>query len=327
MKKLTISIIIPVYSGENYLRKLIEETDKVKNEWEQNSTPFNICEVIFVNDSAIDKSKEIIFEITQKYDWVKNLSLSKNFGKHQATVAGILHSTGDWVVTMDETLKHHPANLKDMLIKVITQSDDIIYGIPNSNKNSNKDETFINRITSRFLKWFLYNTKFRNFSSFRISRGPIARAAAAVCQHESYFDVVLSWFTIKQTSLNLSINSNEKIINNKSHIGVLTQLRRLLTSSHSKLLRIGSIIGILSMAVSLISSGWIIYSKVSGNILISGWTSTIITYLFLGGLTLFLLGILLEYISIILLQLQGKPTFFIIDRNDDDIIKNYLQKN
>ena len=110
-QNLSLSIVIPVYKGDKYLSKLIESIANLRFILNKKNAPINIIEVIFVNDSAIDQSKIILDNLSSKYNWIQTIELSKNFGQHAATIAGICHTQGDWVVTLDEDLQHaNPTN-------------------------------------------------------------------------------------------------------------------------------------------------------------------------------------------------------------------------
>ena len=104
----SVSIIVPVYNVANYLSQLVDSMDRVKQEWESKYEGLEIIEAIFVVDDAKDTSLSVLRDLSQSKNWLKYIELSKNFGQHPATIAGILHSSGDWVVTLDEDLQHDP---------------------------------------------------------------------------------------------------------------------------------------------------------------------------------------------------------------------------
>ncbi|MDQ3621403.1 MAG: glycosyltransferase [Verrucomicrobiota bacterium] len=108
MRSISVSTITPVYCGEQYLQELAGELAKVRREWEECHTPFRLVESILVNDAAIDSSPAMLESLAQEYPWIRVLTLSRNFGQHPATISGILHSTGDWVITLDEDYSMNP---------------------------------------------------------------------------------------------------------------------------------------------------------------------------------------------------------------------------
>jgi polyisoprenyl-phosphate glycosyltransferase len=93
-----ISVVIPVYPGADHLVALTEALAREHQRWETEGTPFKLGEAIFVDDASIDSSSEVLRDIDAKNDWIRVVTLARNFGQHPATIAGILHTPGDWVV-------------------------------------------------------------------------------------------------------------------------------------------------------------------------------------------------------------------------------------
>ncbi|MEL7398805.1 MAG: glycosyltransferase, partial [Pseudomonadota bacterium] len=96
MTATTISIVVPVYAGADHLEALMDETRKLKTDLDAQTAPVRLAEVIFVDDASKDGSDKVLQQLAKDTPWVVHLSLSRNFGQHAATVAGILHSSGDW---------------------------------------------------------------------------------------------------------------------------------------------------------------------------------------------------------------------------------------
>ena len=117
-----MSTVTPVYSGANYLKSLIAELKSLRNTWIAENAPVTLDEAIFVDDGSIDDSSAILDELAAHYDWVHVIHLSRNFGQHPATMAGILHTSGEWVVTLDEDLQHHPQDIQHLFASVVKVS-------------------------------------------------------------------------------------------------------------------------------------------------------------------------------------------------------------
>src|SRR5690606_2594309 len=108
-------------------------------------------ESIFVDDGSQDASADVLSNLQVEFPWVQVVSLSRNFGQHPATIAGILYSTCYWVVTMDEDLQHHPKYISMLLQKAMEKSSDIVY----ANSKKSIHESFFRDFSSRFVKWTL----------------------------------------------------------------------------------------------------------------------------------------------------------------------------
>ena len=175
------------------------------------------------------------------------------------------------------------------------------------------------------VSWMVGNPGVRQFSSFRLMRGSIARAAASVSTHDTYFDVVLSWFTNRVGSLILhlvDLRARPRARAATTLAPCFATLARMLISSEIKPLRIGR------------RSGWprcrqrapgdlrSLFLKIlhPESIQVRGWTSLILAIAFFGGLASLLIGIALEYLSALLVHAHGRPTFFVIDRSKDRLL-------
>lgn len=332
MDKVHLSTITPVYRGASYLRELCFELARLKTELVESGEPLDLIEAIFVNDSAVDDSPRVLAELQREHPWIKVVNLSRNFGQHPATTAGVLHSSGDWVATLDEDLQHHPKYLVRMLAYAVSQGADVIY----ANAEGAVHRTFFRNASSKAYKtmvgWLIGNPSVREFSSFRMVRGSIARAAAAVSTHDTYFDVVLSWFTNRMGAIRLPLVDIRTMANEQSGYGVFALVRharRLLISSQIKPLRLGATVGVLSLIASVILFFVTLILRFAHPELIEvrGWTSLILVVAFFGGLSAFLTGIVLEYMSTLLLQAHGKPTFFVVDRSRDELLAPFAAKH
>lgn len=329
--KQSISTITPVYNGSAYLEQLVQHLDELKSNIEKSYNNLELVECIFVVDECIDNSLEVLQRLSHTYDWVHIIEHSRNFGQHPATITGILHSSGDWVCTLDEDLQHKPKYILDMLKSLVSDSYDVCYAKSKSKIHS----SFLRDQFSRFFKSsvaLLINNKYvRDFSSFRCMRGSIARGAAASSSMETYFDISLSWFTQRITTCEVDLhderNSTNQGKSGYSFFGLVRHSKRLIFSSNFKFLRLITILGILSFSFSLIYSSFVLYRFFfSEAIAIKGWPSTIISIYFFGGLTCLFLGIIMELLSEMLLKSKGKPAFFVVDRSKDYLIKEELDK-
>ena len=111
---ITLSTVTPVYAGEEYLADLVAKLSQLREHWLKEGAPTRLVESIFVDDGSVDQSSQVLLKLAEKHDWVNVISLSRNYGQHSATVAGICHTSTDWVVTLDEDLQHDPGLINEL---------------------------------------------------------------------------------------------------------------------------------------------------------------------------------------------------------------------
>jgi undecaprenyl-phosphate 4-deoxy-4-formamido-L-arabinose transferase len=326
---ISISIVIPVYSGADYLSKLMGEIEDLRATFTGSKASFDITEVILVDDAAIDGSPQLIDELSQQYEWVSAIHLSRNFGQHPATMAGILHTSGDWVVTLDEDLQHPPSRIPALLQEVAKTGADIVYGSAAGAVHHTMMRDFTSRNYKRIIERLTGNQSIHKVSSFRLIRGSIARAASGVCSHDTYYDVALAWFTQRIEILAMELYDERFATSGKSGYNfksLLSHARRMAFSSQIKLLRTGALLGFMIVSLSFIAGIILILlgTFASHYIAAPGWTSLMLAICFFSGITMLLAGISLEYISILVMRAHGKPIFFTINREDDALLVDYF---
>lgn len=328
---LTLSTVTPVYSGQDYLKDFVLELEKVRIKLKLESAPIQIQEAIFVVDEAVDSSASILADLSLNFDWIRVVYLSRNYGQHPATIAGILHSSGDWIATLDEDLQHPPSEIITLLSQAILQSKDVAYAKPVSAVHENLIRDLGSRGFKRIMEIVTGNKHISSFNSFRLMRGSLARAAASVCSHDTYFDISLTWFTNRIISVPLSIKDQRVISGAKSGYSLkqlLSHARRMAISSNTKLLRYAGFAGLIAFiaSIALMITTVVKYFFFPGSIDVHGWPSLFTSILFFGGLLGMLSAIIAEYLMIAILHLNGKPTFYTVDRSQDKFLTRYLSE-
>jgi glycosyltransferase involved in cell wall biosynthesis len=325
----TVSVVVPVYSGETYLRELVSQLATIRTEWAARGVPAELAEVIFVDDSAIDASPRLVDEFAAAHGWITAIHLMRNFGQHAATIAGILYSSGDWVVTMDEDLQHPPAEIAGLLSQAVRAGSDIVYAKPAAPVHEKIARDWTSRSFKKLMAILTGNRNVEHFNSFRLLRGPLARAASSVCGHETYFDVALSWFTRRVGVKTVDLKDRRVIEAGRSGYSfkrLMSHARRMLISSHIKVLRLLGVGAMGLVAASIIGVILLLALKLvmPGAIAVSGWTSLMLAMMLSTGVICFMLSLALEYLSSLVQASHGKPLFFTVDRSADAALADYF---
>jgi len=325
-----LSTVTPVYNGAETLRELIDELDRLRQQLIKESGPLQLAESVFVDDGSTDGSDAVLYELSEKHDWIKVITFSRNFGQHPATMAGILHTSGDWVATLDEDLQHHPKFLLAIIRQAVIEKLDVVYAHPEASVHKSAWRDPASRGYKSLIAALSGNSHIKNFNSFRLIRACVARAAAAVASHQTYFDIALCWFTNRIGKKDLPLTDTRYAKEGRSGYTFRSLMRHaklMIQSSNIKLLRFGMVLGAVAMLFSVIIASWALVIRLINPELIDlpGWASVFIAVTFFGGLNAFLSGLILGQQSLILFQALGQPNFFEINRQSDNILKKWFE--
>lgn len=179
--------MVPVYNSTETLDALYHATDAAID---KNKYSF---EIVFVDDHGKKESWKKLEEIKQQYpDTVRIIRLSKNFGQNSATLCGIDHSKGEYIVTIDDDMEFHPNDIPLLLKKMEADNDDVVYGV--FEKGPKKSMRTIGR---RILFFLL--SKFENGgnigSSFRLIKRNIVEKINQHNQDHLFINQIISWYT------------------------------------------------------------------------------------------------------------------------------------
>ncbi|ELO1774988.1 glycosyltransferase [Vibrio fluvialis] len=328
---ISVSVVVPVYAGEKYLASLVNEVEKVRQSWMTEDYPCYISELIFVDDDSKDGSREVL-KTFEHLEWVHLITLARNYGQHPATAAGISYSSGDWIVTLDEDLQHHPKHIIDMLKIAVNESADVVYTNSTEAVHQSPYRDLSSKYYKKMMMYLTKNKHISSFNSFRLIRGNVGRSAAAVCSHDGYLDIVLSWFTNK-VSVHKTAMVDQRYVETGSSGYNLSRLishaRRLIMTSDAKLLRVAAIFGLVMLAVSVAMAFYILLSKAfyPESIGVTGWTSQIVTTLFIGSGLAITLSVIAEYLAVVVQHIHGKPTYSVVDRSKDEIVREFFKES
>ncbi|WP_392399625.1 glycosyltransferase [Actinotignum urinale] len=318
----SISVVIPVYQGASTLPALFAELEQLTGvNTSPHSNTWTIDEVICVYDHGHDNSPEVLRELSLRYPWLKVVWLSRNFGQHAATLAGITQSTGQWVVTIDEDGQQNPFDIGILLDQAINETATLVYAKP----LNEPPHGFVRNIASRGAKKvvdFLLNTKDSvNYNSFRLILGEIARAAAKTAGNGVYMDVALGWIsTVSVAGVNLRDEGDHK--SGYTFRSLFAHFKRMVVSSGTQSLRIVSFFGWFTAILGFVMAIVVFVNKMVHPATAIGWSSTIITILVTSGLILISLGVIAEYLGASVSMAMGRPLFVILSHPND-----YLREN
>ncbi|MFD6177245.1 MULTISPECIES: glycosyltransferase family 2 protein [unclassified Isoptericola] len=310
----TISVVVPVYRGERHLPGLVDELAPLTAPQRSPAGhPFRVTEVILVNDCGPDDSARVLRELAAALPWVRPVWLSRNFGQHAATTAGIASSSGDWVVTMDEDGQHDPADIGDLLDTAMRERSTLVYASP----RNEAPHTAFRNTTSRVAKLLINmlsggDADATKFHSFRLMLGEIGRSVAAYAGQGVYLDVALSWVADRVTTCPVSMRSEGDRVSGYSVRTLISHFWRMVMTSGTRGLRVVSLIGATFATFGVALAVVLAIERLAGGNVPEGWTSTVVIVLLCSGIILYALGIVAEYIGVAVNMAMGKPPYLIM---------------
>jgi polyisoprenyl-phosphate glycosyltransferase len=321
---LTISTVTPVYAGAAYLEDLVSKLNGLRMDLEITQN-IRFKDAIFVIDGTSDGSFELLQSLKDQYRWIVPVELSKNFGQHPATKAGILLTDSDFVVTLDEDLQHQPFEIKKMLYYMIEHKADIVYAHSEGQVHQSLFRNLCSRVVKKFFGYLAGNSNFIYFNSFRLINGSIARSASSIKGVNVYLDIALSWFCDRVTTAPINLvdtRIGNGVLSNYSIGALLRHAKRMAISTNTKIPKFLALLGFSTICLSFFLSVNIIYNKLFGTSLdgVAGWASISVTLLFFGGILTLMLSFVLEYVTYITLTVMGKPNFSFIQRIPFDLL-------
>jgi glycosyltransferase involved in cell wall biosynthesis len=320
-----VSVVIPVYGGSATLRQVVGElTQFYTEQLSQGGNRFRIAEVILVDDCGEDDSAMVMRELASNDDHVVPVWLTRNFGQHAATIAGMASSSHEWVVTMDEDGQHNPASIGVLIDTALRYESPLVYG----RECNSEPHSFFRNVMSKLVKRMVLpllidNRNFRYFSSFRIITGEVARTVGAFAQQGAYLDVALSW--VARTSAVCDVSFRNQL---RSHSGYTTKklfahFLRLVVSSGTRPLRLITALGVLSFIAGVIGTVIVLFGKYVAGYSSQGWASLFSLVLILGGAILLALGVIAEYVGVLVRRSIGLPLYVV----GSDAHQSPLRKN
>jgi len=299
-----ISVVVPVYNGAATVPKLIEELDK-------HLRPQNDLELILVNDgSTRDNSDEVCEAAAQQNDWIVYLELSKNFGEHNAVMAGLNHCTGDCVVIMDDDLQNPPHEVIRLVDELDRGDYDVVFSYYKKKQHRidrNLGSAFNNLIASYVLK----KPRDLYLSSFKAIRRSVIKQIIKYDGPFPYIDGLILRSTTRYGRLEVEHYSREIGRSGYSLTKLVSLWLNMFTNFSILPLRIASAIGLILATLSGLAGIAVIIEKIINPELPTGWASVFVALLFMSSVQLLAIGLMGEYVGRVLLKLNQIPQFVV----------------
>ncbi|HTR81365.1 MAG TPA: glycosyltransferase family 2 protein [Bacteroidota bacterium] len=296
-----ISYIIPVYNGAPMVERLYDRLIPIARSLGQ-------YEIIFVDDGSTDGSFNVLKKIQAKDRTVCAVQLSRNFGQHNSTLAGLSCAQGEIIVTLDQDLQNPPEEIPHLLQK-LSEGFDVVYGLPEARAHN-----IFRNATSNFSKWLsskiLSTALHGNFSSFRVLRKWVVDEILKYRSSYTYIDGLISWTTRNVGGVSVR-NDRSQYESHYTFLRLINHGLNLLVNFSIRPLQAASLIGALSALLGLVGAAVVIIEKILYGVPVQGWASLMVVVLVIGGMQMAFLGLIGEYTGRILMNSNSSPKFII----------------
>ena len=309
-----VSLIIPCYNEEEALPMFYEEMDRVSALLDKYE-----IEMLFVDDGSKDKTLEILKSFAEKDERVKYLSFSRNFGKEAAMYAGFCNATGDFVAVMDADMQDPPALLPDMLKILEEQGYDSVATRRVTRKGEPKIRSFFARMFYKIMGRISDVDVVDGARDFRLMKRTMVDSIVAMSEVNRFSKGIFGWIGFK--TYWMEYENVERVAGQTkwSFWKLFKYSLEGITNFSDAPLKIASWSGIFFTFAAIVAMLFVfIRALVVENASVAGWPSTICIVLFVGGIQLFCLGMIGQYIGKIFRETKKRPVYIIRDTNKKD---------
>jgi polyisoprenyl-phosphate glycosyltransferase len=300
-----LSIVVPVYRSERILPELVRQISAAIDATELDGK----WELILVNDASPDGSWNVIRRLASEHANVHGVCLARNFGQHNATMAGLNVSRGNVVIIMDDDLQHPPSSI-GALVEVIHSGSDVCYTryVGRQHAAWKKFGSWFNDRVASFL---LKKPKGLYLSSYKALARNVVREIIRYDGPYAYIDGLILDVTRNITVVPIEHQARHEGEGNYGLRRSISLWLKMATSFSVVPLRLASIGGLTLAAISAVVMIAVVVDKIRHPETQAGWASIATIVLFMGGVQLLCLGIIGEYLGRAYLKLNHKPQFVV----------------
>lgn len=314
MNMKTVSFIIPCYRSEHTLPHVIAEIENTMKGMEQ------YCyEILLINDCSPDNTFGVIRNLCSQNERIKGISFARNFGQHAALMAGLRHSSGDYVVCLDDD-GQTPADEVGKLLDKLEEGYDAVYA-KYEHKQHSAFRNLGSKVNELMTRIMLEKPAALYISSYFAVRRFVVED---MIKYENSYPYVIG-LVLRATKniTNVVVQHREREEGNSGY--TLKKLMGLwfngFTAFSVKPLRIATAIGVFCAGAGFLYGIYTIIKRLVNPDVPVGFSSTMAAIVFFGGMIMVMLGLIGEYIGRIYISLNNSPQYVIREQVNVDVRK------
>ena len=305
--KTVVSILIPLLNEQDNLRDLYQKISEVFLK-----IPDKDYELVFIDDGSSDISWQIIKELASRDDRVRGVAFSRNFGHQAALAAGLDHVNGQAVITMDADLQHPPELIPALLAKW-DEGYEIVYTTRESRQAGRRK----NFASQSFYRLFGFLTGIQipeGAADFRLMSRNVVEHLRRFPERTFFLRGLVFWIGFPSAGIPYQCAVRAKGSTKYSWRKMLLLAIDGISSFSATPLYVSIVIGFVVAFIGFVYGCYAVYVRFFTNLYVPGWSSILVSVLFLGGLNLVAVGVAGNYIAKIYEEVKQRPRYLIKER-------------
>jgi len=297
---------VPVFNSEGTLDELVSRLKTVLSQFADE------WEIILVNDGSQDESWRLVCKVARQYSWIRGIDLMRNYGQHNALLAGIREAQYSVIVTMDDDLQNPPEEIPLLLAK-LHEGYDVVYGTP-AREQHGPWRDLASRVTKLVLQSAMGAEMARKVSAFRVFRTQVREAFANYQGPFVSIDVLLTWGTTRFAAVSVRHDPRRIGKSNYTFRKLVTHALNMMTGFSVLPLQLASLMGFCFALFGLLVLVYVLGRYLIQGGSVPGFPFLASTIAIFSGVQLLSLGIIGEYLSRMHFRIMEKPTYVIRQR-------------
>lgn len=299
------SIVIPVFNSEKVVDKTIDKTVAFCR---KQGIEF---ELLLINDGSSDKSWDVLKTKASEYQEVRAINLLQNYGQHVANLCGFENASGDYIITMDDDLQNPPEEIPKLIEKA-AEGYDLVLG-----QFKQKKHSLFRRIGSKLVG--LINQKVFNapkdlvLTNFRLIRRDVIERVCSYKASYPYIPGLVVKFSSSRANVLVEHHKREVGESNYNLWRIAKLVSEILFNYSSYPLRFVAGLGLVMSAFSFLLSLFYLVSTLVDGSSVPGWATVVVLLSFFNGMTLFVIGMVGEYLVRLINQSSNSDMYHIKD--------------
>jgi glycosyltransferase involved in cell wall biosynthesis len=308
-----LSIVVPVFNEAKGLAGLHERIAEVAR-FLKAKRGLNV-EVVYVDDGSSDDTSQVARSLPAIPVDIQVVTLSRNFGKEAALLAGLDHARLGATLFMDGDGQHSPDLIETLVSRWLDDGYDVVY----TAKANRENESVIRRAGVKtfyaLLNWRSRHKIPEDAGDFRLLSPRAAAALRQMPERNRFFKGLASWIGFKQIRVDYEPAEREHGVTTWNVWTLIGLSIEGLTSFSVAPLRVASMLGLLLAVTALFFGGWILLETLVYGQDVPGYPSLVVSVMVIGGVQLIMIGVLGEYVGKMLSEIKARPVYFVAELN------------